>query len=322
MDFRVVLNGLGHAFLREFGCLCARCHRSEHAANTSASIVGRDSETGMAAWHCLVDAGLGVNDSLCNYFTPADARLDWLLFSHWHPDHTLELNRLGETARRRARNRGVKFVRIPTWCRTGTARWIQKNHSYEWYRHLRPHTSEEVSAPGALLEPVPTGIDGLTITPVTVSHYTADIDPASFKDKLYSSAVFVIETDSKKAVLLWDLDNRNNWILHPETEEHRQAQKLVSEADYLFVDSFTWSIEEVNGFNTGHLSFATIKKYAALLRPRQTLLVHMSGHEDGEGNCGYGWSDDKWEREAQKAWKSAGLAGAVRVPTIGEEFPL
>jgi phosphoribosyl 1,2-cyclic phosphodiesterase len=219
-----------------------------------------------------------------------------------------------------ARNRNTKFIRIPAWCRNGTARWLQKNYSYEWYRHLRPYISEEVSSPGAILEAVPLGIEGIKITPVTVSHYTADIDPLTFKNKLYSSASFVIETESKKAILLWDADNMNEWILRPETDEQAHARDLMIGADYLFIDCLEWSVEEVQGFNTGHLSFYTVKKYASVLHPHQTLIVHMSGHEDGEGNCGYGWSDDRWESEAEKAWKSSGLEGSIRVPTIGEEF--
>jgi len=44
------------------------------------------------------------------------------------------------------------------------------------------------------------------IIPITVSHCTADIDPADFKKSSYCSASFVIEIKNKKVVLLWDID--------------------------------------------------------------------------------------------------------------------
>ena len=117
MDYSLVVNGFGNAFLQEFGCPCPRCARKEPVANVSVSIIGRDGEGGSIRWHALVDVGLGVVDSLRNTFSPDEARVDWLLFTHWHPDHSLELNRLGETMRRTARRRGETFSRIPTWCR-------------------------------------------------------------------------------------------------------------------------------------------------------------------------------------------------------------
>ncbi len=322
LNYQLVVNGVGQAFLREFGCPCERCLDRAHSANTSVSIVGRNPEMGSVAWHALVDAGMGVNTSLCDYFSPEDSRLDWLLFSHWHPDHTLELNRLGETARRMAWRRGTKFTKIPTWCRNGTARWLQKNYSYEWYRHLMPHNTVEAAPPGSILDPIPLNVDGLIITPLSLSHGSADIDPTTFKDRLYCTAGFVIETDAKKAVLLWDADGANRWILEPDTLEQEQAVKLISRADYLFIDCFSWNTEEIMGINTGHLSFQTVMKYAAAINPDETLLVHIGGHEDGQGNPGCGWSDKRWTEEAGTAWKAGGLPGTVRVPAIGEEFPL
>lgn len=320
--YRLVVNGLGHAFLREFGCSCARCREEKQGANTSVSIVGGDPRTDRITWHALVDVGLGVNTSLCNYFNPDEARIDQLLLSHWHPDHTLEINRLGETARRTAFRRGEKYTKIPTWCRNGTARWLQKNYSYEWYRHLLPHNTNEASHPGSILDAVPLEVTGLKITPVAVSHVTADIDPANFKDRLYCSAFFVVEAGGKKAVLLWDADGSNDWILDPDTPEREEAVTLISGADYLFIDCFSWNTETVRGFNTGHLSFNTVRKFAAAIEPRRTLLVHMSGHEDGEGNPGWGWTDEQWTEEAQKIWRGENLPGSVRVPAIGDEFPL
>jgi len=324
MNYRIVVNGLGHAFLREFGCPCARCRQAQHVrvANTSASIIATDKDNRNIIWHALVDVGLGVVTSLCDLAPPDDARLDWLLFTHWHPDHSLELNRLCETLRRLARMREEPATKLPVWCRRGTAGWLQKTHSYEWYRCLDPRISDEAKPPGTVLPPVPLDLPGLTVTPISVSHYSADIDAVTFKGPVYASAAFVIATATKKAVLLWDLDNTNDWIVNPSSDVHRAAVQLLAGADYLFIDCFNWSVEEVRGCNTGHTAFSTVRHYAEALAPRETLLMHISGHEEGPHNNGWGWPDWKWQQEAQKRWRAEAIPGIVRVPVIGEMLEL
>jgi ribonuclease BN (tRNA processing enzyme) len=322
MKFSLIVNGAGNAFLREFGCPCGRCADRENRATTSVSVVARDEKSRKIIWHALVDAGPGVVESLVNAFPPEDARLDWLLLTHWHPDHTLDLNRLCETARRTSRRRGQNFVKIPAWCRAGTGRWLQKNYSYEWYRCLDPRVAGESHPPGVLMDPVPTGIGAVRITPFSVSHAGADLNPENFKEPLPCSASFVIETPLKKAVLLWDLDNRNDWILTPAGDGRKEALEKISNPDLLFIDCFAWTVEEMQGFNTGHLSFRSVRQYVKALNPLETFLVHMSGHEEGEGNPGFGWRDDRWEEEARKIWEAEGLPGNVSVAPTGREISL
>ena len=48
---------------------------------------------------------------------------------------------------------------------------------------------------------------------------------------------------------------------------------------------------------TGHTSFHTALDYIETIEAKKTLLVHLSGHEDGDGNMGYGWSDRDWESQ-------------------------
>jgi hypothetical protein len=48
----------------------------------------------------------------------------------------------------------------------------------------------------------------------------------------------------------------------------------------------------------------------------------MGGHEEGEGNPGWGWTDRQWEESASKLWSAEGLPGKVRVPAMGEEFSI
>ena len=322
MTYGITVNGSGHAFLREFGCPCDRCNQREHVANTSLSIVRRDSTGKKIVWHALVDVGMGVVTSLCNYFRPQDARLDWLLFTHWHPDHSLELNRICETIRRASRYRSKPFTKIPTWCRKGTAEWLKKTYSYEWYRCLDPRISDESAPPGTVLDSIPVEAPDVKITPISVSHHSADIDPANFKDRRYSSASFVVETETKKAVMLWDIDNKNEWIVDPFSDEQVRAAALLSNADYLFIDCFTWHVEDVRGCNTGHTSFSTVKRYAQALNPRETLLMHISGHEEKQGDKGWGWLDKTWEEEVKNVWQWESLPGNVRVPALGETLNL
>lgn len=213
MKFSLIVNGAGHAFLREFGCPCGRCADRENRATTSVSVVARDEKSRKVIWHALVDAGPGVVESLVNAFPPEEASLDWLLLTHGHPDHTLDLNRLCETAGRTSRRRGRNFLKIPTWCRAGTGKWLQKNYSYEWYRCLDARVETESHRPGIRMDPVPTGTDTIGITPISVSHAGADLNPENFRKSLPCSTSFVIETPLGKAVFLRDLDNRNDWIL-------------------------------------------------------------------------------------------------------------
>jgi ribonuclease BN (tRNA processing enzyme) len=289
-------------------------------ANTSVSIIGRDDKK--IAWHALIDVGLGVVTSLCNIVPPDDARLDWLLLTHWHPDHCLELNRLCETLRRSFGAGGKKFGRIPIWCRNGTGQWLRKNHSYEWHRFLNAHVDEESHPPGVVLDPTPLSREDLAIVPFTVSHNTADLDPKNFKNTLYCSASFIIETARKKAVILWDIDDRNDWILSPATTEQKKTVAMASEADYLFIDCLAWNFQDTLRHNTGHVSFQTVRNYARILNPRKTFLVHISGHEAGKDADGWGWSNDIWEEESRKVWKTEAMPGSVHIPSIGDEYEM
>lgn len=313
----LIVNGLDHAFLREFGCDCKRCSKSRKAANTSISLVVLDDNYPIL--HILFDVGMHVVDSLCDipYFKdPKHARLDWLVFTHWHPDHVLDINRLCETWKRNLNRSNKPWEPIKTWCRSGTAKWIEINHSYEWNEFLRPYFSNEFKPLGTLLDPIPIEFSDLEVIPVTVSHYSADIKPRNPKEYLPCSASFIIKHKNKKAVLLWDIDNRNDWIANPLTNEQTKAVNLLSKADYLFIECNTWKVE-----GTGHATFLTAKEYIKALRPKQTFLVHLSGHEDRSGP-GYGWDDKTWEEEAKKVLKAEKTNIAIQVPKIGEEYEI
>jgi hypothetical protein len=51
--------------------------------------------------------------------------------------------------------------------------------------------------------------------------------------------------------------------------------------------------------------------YFEIVRARRTLLVHMSGHEDGPGAPGYGWTDAEWSAAAKKHGVEAARQGMI-----------
>ena len=123
-----------------------------------------------------------------------------------------------------------------------------------------------------------------------------------------------------KTILLWDVDSSNEWLVSPQTEAQETAVSLLSHADYLFVDTAFWQAKPNK--TTSHPSFSNVQRYAASLQPRQTFLVHLSGHPDGRGNPGWGWENGRWQAEAQHVWQTKNLPGQVHVPAIGDTFCL
>ena len=205
------------------------------------------------------------------------------------------------------------------WCRRGTAEWLAHGHSYEWQGFLEPHVAGDNEPPGTLLAPVPLAIAGVTVTPVSVSHRNADRSVYDQRQKQYCCAAFVIETARSKCVLLWDIDSENEWLVAPQTAEEEAVVALLTHADYLFVDTLLWQAKPQP---TNHASFSHVRRFARVLLPRQTLLVHLSGHLDGPGNPGFGWSDARWKEEAGRVWREEGLPGTVGVPAIGDVLVL
>lgn len=316
MTLRLRFNGLDHAFLSEFGCTCGRCTSAVRRANTSVSLLELSEGNQDVKRHILFDVGMGVTDSLVTSPLPSSAtRLDGMVVSHWHPDHAIEMNRLCESWLRSRQRRQEEPGKVRIWCRQGTANWLERLYPYEWNHLLAPVVLPGDYPPGTVLGAIDVGVSDVEVTPISVSHDTADFDAVS-RQRLQCSAGFVLRHARSKAVLLWDIDNTNDWILHPQGDEKRTVE-LCSKADYLIADCNTWKTEEAGGRSTGHTSFSTLLGYAQALEPRVTYLVHLSGHEDGPGNPGWGWDDGTWARMSQAAWKEASAPGIVLVPHIG-----
>ena len=312
------VNGVDGPMLRLFGCECDRCLALGRKANTSVSLITRDNQR--TTNHLIFDAGLGVVDSLLDsHLLDGDqARVDGVILTHWHPDHVYELNRLLVSNHISRRHRGLPAYRVPLYCRKGTAAWLEREHGYLLSQLVEPHFTDEQCPPGTVLPLLAIDLPGISITPVTVSHFSAD-RTADDLGTAFACAAYVIESPTTKVVLLWDIDNQNEWLAHPQTEAQHSAVALLGNADYLFIDTTFW---QAPARRTTHASFANVLRYAAQLCPRETLLVHLSGHPDGEGNRGWGWTNALWSTEAQEAWSAKGLPGTVRAPAIGELFEL
>ncbi|MFW6097434.1 MAG: MBL fold metallo-hydrolase [Chloroflexota bacterium] len=317
LRYQLVVNGLDGPLLKQFGCGCPRCLDPSRQANTSVSLVGLD-ETDATALHILFDVGQGVVDSLvANPLLRGErARLDQICLSHWHPDHTADLNRLLVSFHHTRRRTDDTTTRPQLWCREGSAMWLQREYSFEMAL-TDLQISQENLPPGRILDRIAVGAPHLTITPVTVSHFSADQLPAG-EDIQYACAVFVIASKTRKCVLLWDIDNQNEWLLHPGKQE-RKSVELLSDADILFVDTSYWKDK---ASRASHPSFEQVCEIARALAPAETVLVHLSGHPDGPGKPAFGWTNERWQREAQRRWQIDGLPGKVTVPHIGQIFSL
>ncbi len=325
MNYSLTINGLDNAFPKEFGCDCPRCTRAERAANTSVSLIGLNND--QTAFHALIDCGHGINESLIAnpLLAGPRARLDWILLTHWHSDHSIELGRICAAWMRTCARRRQSFQAIKTWCRESSAQWLAAEHGNAWRVFADPVIAPGFDDAGVVLAPVPLNLPDLTVTPITLHHSSADIAVAIAGEptrRQPSCAGFVLQTAQRKTVLFWDMDTTNTWITHPQTEAHHAAIALAQDADLLCVDCNTWRYSLLSGGkSTGHASFQMHLDNARALRPRETLLMHLSGHEDAPGD-GFGWLNDEWQTRAQAEWQSHGLPGTVRVPHIGECLPV
>ncbi len=325
MDHWLVINGLENAFPKEFGCSCARCVRTERTANTSASLITTDDE-GNTRHHLLFDCGGGVADSLAQHdlLRGSRARLDGVILTHWHTDHSIDVRRLLTGWERSRRRSGATVTKVPLWCREGSAAWLWKEQPYAMSALAQPVVCAGSQPAGTVLEPVSfanAGVNvGVSVTPITMYHASADVSVPNTLDEpslhVPCCAGFVITTPRAKTVLCWDMDATNDWVLQPDN----LAVMLARDADTLLIDCNTWRVEHMAaGRTTGHASFQTVCRYVTALRPRRTVLMHLSGHEDAVGD-GFGWTDAEWQARASHEWRTRDLPGSVVVPRIGQMF--
>jgi ribonuclease BN (tRNA processing enzyme) len=324
MRHELVVNGLDNAWIREFGCDCARCKRQARMANTSISLLSYEGSS--LVHHVLFDVGAGVRESLSRIEAfRVQPRLDQIVLSHWHSDHTCELAPLTKTWARSQTRNGIAPKNVPVWARAGSAAWLERIYPQLEKAGLELQHSNEFEPVSTLLEPIRLELPDVTLTPVTLSHHSADLHPDGSDNPWPCCSGFVLEMHalkqpSLKVVFLWDTDVSNTWLEHPNSGQRAAFEKL-RHADHVFFDCNTWAYTHSHeGKPASHVSFGMVQRFAAALEPKNSWLVHISGHEDvGDG---FGWDDTTWQRKAQRIWREQSLPGDVRVPLIGEVIRL
>lgn len=300
VEFFVRVNGTGHAFSRELGCRCGRCRAIDFAptaatgrletfagwndppnrAHTSASILVPDTRTAVRS-HILIDVGEGVVDSLGSSDLDGLDNLDGLLISHWHPDHLLGTNHLCESLRRATKAKGRPVGKIPLFCTRETYDYLAGKFSYEAQAFLE---FREIASgqPFKVREDSP-----IDFMPIGVAH--------GLGGGLCKNAVIFVATASasrKRVVFGWDIDvpdAKRPLDGHTNIDVIRENRAALSGAELYFLPANTWAAT-----GTGHTSLLAAQQYINECHANRVLLLHMSGHEDGVGNAGYGWSDVEW----------------------------
>ncbi len=324
MHHLLYFNGTGPAINEMFGCPCNRCNQNIRLANISVSLISHDG-AGNTLHHVLFDAGDGVAASLAQspWLKHKNGRLDQIVLSHWHRDHTLHLNRILVANYLRGHRLNIHpNPRVPVWTRSGSVAWLDDLYEFERDQYMTVQPSGEQVLPGTLIDPIPLpAIPDITITPFALSHFSADF---SLDRETYISCCsgFVVQGPTKKFVFFWDADTTNlDWVTNPQTAEHQATLDLLSDADGLIIDTTVW-IAKNERARYQHLSFPRTVEIAKVLRPKVTMPVHISGHPDLPGHGAWGWTDQDWQENGSQAWSDQGLPGRFFVPSIGDELEL
>lgn len=310
----VYVCGNGNAWPRQLGCACKRCTTINYnmapppgkfeefrgwddppiRAHTSAAIILPDTQfPEMIGNYFLIDCGAGVVQSLMCSGLRGLGNLTALFLTHWHPDHSAGLNELCETIKRAKTDTGKPFVKFPVYATLETYKKLreEKGLKYEFDAFMR------------FQEIVPD-------TPVVIQDYrlasvTAVEVAHGYKESIKGAVVYIFTVAEKKIVCFWDIDIPG--ALRPsDSQTNRNAMEARKEwffdADVMIMEANTYGNPSTQEKPTGHTTFEMALAYLNILQPKarkegKVFITHMSGHEDGEGNPGYGWNDVEWERQ-------------------------
>ena len=176
---------------------------------------------------------------------------------------------------------------VPIYCRSGSAAWLER---------LYPHLSKaglEVRAfgNGELLEPLPAMIDGVTVTPITTTHSTADLNATNPLEVAQCCCGYLLELPGCRVALLWDLDATNTWLESPAAHQLGAVERLRG-VDHVFFDCNTWhNSSDAHGNPASHISFTLLKKRG----PQPRAALHLAGAS--QRSRGRAW---QWLRVAQR----------------------
>jgi phosphoribosyl 1,2-cyclic phosphate phosphodiesterase len=164
------------------GCRCPVCTSDDprdHRLRTSALVI-------VDGVHILIDAGPDLRQQMLRC---GNTRLDALLLTHEHKDHTGGIDDV----------RPINFLMKQTlniYGQPRVMRAIQHDYAYAFAEHKYP------GAPALAVNPVqpePFTVKGITITPIRVRHMTLPIFGYRIRDFAYiTDGSFISDTEKKK----------------------------------------------------------------------------------------------------------------------------
>lgn len=279
----VRVHGHHHAFQGELGRDTARDRvlRADpyRAANTSCSVLVRETGTGHLVLHLLFDVGLGVVNRLLDWAARGGPQtVDAVFLTHPHLDHYAELDRLANSLQRARRLQGDESWRLPVYCTAPcAAQAFGERGAFAWLAVPGRH-GRVTHHPVTPCEPVRFALNGdgaaVTVTPVSVYH-----GPTA-----PGAVIYVVEGAGRKVIFAWDVlrvVEEPEVPSEPERAVHvtalpRTHAGLVRDADLLFLDANTWMPHPA----TGHLSMVEGLALARAWRARRLYWIHYGGHED------------------------------------------
>lgn len=301
------INGNAHAFSRELGCNCQRCQTINFTlqdpaqnpggpltpfpgwpdppwrAHTSVSILIPDNTNPAAvSHHILIDAGTGIVDSLVCSRIENLHKINGILITHWHPDHTLGLNQVTESVKRTAKRLQHPFSKIQFFSTKDTYSMLYPKFRYEFDEML---SFQEITSGEPFVLPK---IADIRFTPIEVAH-----------GEVKGSVIFVAEfSHHKKCVFAWDIDHPS--AARPSDKISnidiiRKNKNLLENPDLLFLETNGWTAHA-----PGHGSLIDAQPYLDIIKPRKVILLHLSGHSDTSGQPAYGWSDAQWRKSVEQ----------------------
>jgi len=248
-------------------------------AQTSVSLLVPDpKDSSRVSEHILIDVGCGVVESLAASKIPGIENVKTLLLTHWHPDHVIGENQLGESVKRAPKN----LIPIPLYCHRDTFSKVSDRYPYDMKHNFEYKNIDNGRA---------FNVDRFSFTPFLVRH------------RQYNGCVVLVckENDSGiKIVFAWDVDTPNSMFPNcPCTNLSVFQHPAFKDADLFILDCNTWQISESR--RTGHTSFLDGWEYVQTCTPKALGVIHLSGHEDEEApdGHGFGWTDEKWVKEAR-----------------------
>ncbi len=279
--FQLRVNGIHSAWMAEFGHACAHCdHLRDHdpyrMANVSYSVVQRDAAGGLLR-HTLIDAGLGVMQSLLDFERTHGVHVvHEVLLSHSHFDHVGHLDWLAQATGRNGRAdqpRPVEVYCTQACWDTGPGRlfpWLARGEGDAGKAGLR----HRAVVPGEAI-----ALGGLRVTPMAVEHGPTAPGAVGFVVEAGGDGDAAApggdtgerpaahRAGLRKVVLTCDM-------LHPaDADDPRWF-----DADVCFIESNTWNPNP----HTGHQSILEALALLRRWRPRVSYLIHYSGFEDAD----------------------------------------